>query len=182
MRNFSPTNNFNENIYLNNIKNEVESPKINSIRRRFMNFKNKYNNFTPDIEIRNKNNQLIKDDKINAYIDNYNNYNSNINRKVEKYKGMKSFEKIKKEEPFKINLSRINNKENEEIKIHNNTNININTEEEILINKNFLNTEKKILRAYYSPNKERINIVPYKDKKNKSEKEEKTKENEINNK
>ena len=159
MRNLSPTINFNENTFLNNKKNEVESPKINSIRRRFMNSKNKYNNFTPDIEIRNKNEQLNKDDKINAYIDNYNN-NNNIN--IEKYKGVKSFEKIKKEEPFKINLSRINNKENEEIKL-NNTNININIEKEI-INKNFLNTEKEIRRAYYSP-KERINISPFNDKK-----------------
>ena len=47
---------------------------MKGIRRRFMNSKNKYNNFTSGIEIRNRNNnnELNKENKLNTFIDNSN--------------------------------------------------------------------------------------------------------------
>ena len=173
IRNTSPKKNFNINNYLNKNKNEDERPQNNSIRRRFMNSKNKYN-YTPDIETRNKNNQLVKQNKINTYMEK-SSYN-NININVEKYKGIKSFENIKKEEPFKINLSTINNKENEEIKKYD-ANVNINTEKEKLINNNILNIQKEIRKTYYSPNKEKINLSPIKNKKSQFQSAKKVKNN-----
>ena len=163
--NFSPRNNNKENNYLNNKKTEDERPPIHSIRRRFMNSKNKYNNFTPDIEIRNRNtnNELNKENKLNTFIDNSNN---NTNLTKEKFKAIKSFENTKKEEPFKINITTINNKDNNdknEIPIKNYTNAT--GEKNIEINKNSINEKKEIKRVYYSPFKQRISKSPFKEQK-----------------
>ena len=138
-----------------------------------MNSKNKYN-YTPDIETRNKNNQLVQQNKINTYMEK--SYYNNITINTEKYKGIKSFENIKKEEPFKINLSRINNKEKEEIKNYN-TNVSINREKEKLINNNILNIQKEIRKTYYSPNKDKINLSPLKNKKSQFQSDKKVKNN-----
>ena len=149
----------------NNIKNKPEEDRrqTHSIRRRFMNSKNKNHNCTPDVELRSKN-EISEENKnkinINTYIENSNNSNINRNSNIinEKYKVIKSFENIKKEEPFKINISRINNKENSEkdlINIKNNTTVEC--EKDLLIKRNLLNTKKEIKRVYYSPSKERRN-------------------------
>ena len=160
----SPKSNINENN--NSIKNKPEEDRFqtHSIRRRFMNSKNKNHNYTPDFELRSKN-EISEEKKnkinINTYIENSNNSNINRNSNVmvnEKYKAIKSFENIKKEEPFKINILRINNKENSEkdlINLKNNTTVEC--EKDILIKRNLLNIKKEAKRVYYSPSKERRN-------------------------
>ena len=157
----SPRNNIESN-YFSNIVNDDEKPL--SIRRRFMNSKNK-NNFTPDIEIRNSNKPYYEKKNINTLNENTN--GGNINK--EKYKGMKSFENIKKKEPFKINIALINNKEahcdkNEEL-IRDYTSEK--KEKSVLINKRYMDTEKEIRKLYFSPSKDKIDISS----KNKKEKE-----------
>ena len=164
-KNFSPKNNYKENNYLNSKKTEDERPSFHSIRRRFMNSKNKYNNFTPDIEIRNRNNnnELNKENKLNTFIDNSNN---NTNLTKEKFKVIKPIKNIKKEESFKINISRIDNKDNNdknEILIKNNTSAT--GEKDIEINKNIIDAKKEIKRVYNSPFKKRISKSPFKEQK-----------------
>ena len=160
----SPKSNIKENNNNNKNKPEEDRRQTHSIRRRFMNSKNKNHNYTPDIELRNKN-EIFEENKnkinINTYIENSNNSNINRNSNViikEKYKSIKSFENIKKEEPFKINISRINNKENSEKDLTNiKNNTTVECEKDILIKRNLLNTKKVLKRVYHSPSKKRRN-------------------------
>ena len=158
----SPRNNYkdnNSNNYLSNIKKEEEErPQIHSIRRRFMNSKNKYNNFTPDIELRKNNIELSKESKINAYIKNSNSKNEGINKS--KYIMAKSFENIKKEELFKINISRINNKESID---KSEDNISLGIETDVQIKRNSLRIKREIKRVSISPIKEIISKSPNRD-------------------
>ena len=95
-----------------------------------------------------------------------NNIDNNTNITNEKYKVIKSFENSKKEEPFKINITTISNKDNNdknEIPIKNYTNVT--GEKNIEINKNFINAKKEIKRVYYSPFKKRISKSSFKEQK-----------------
>ena len=171
----SPKNEYKNDKYFNNNNGGEERTQIYSIRRRFMNSKNKYNNFTPDIDSRKKN-EPKKENNINTYMENSNNLNS---KNREKNKGITSYDNIRKEEPFKINIAPINNKENIDINVDqiiSNTNINNNNrnekeKEKDVVIKNFINTEKETRKIYHSPHQKRKSLSPVEVKSNQNEKE-----------